>query len=244
MGPLGFFSCGSPGRSGCRATAAGLSSPPVGRRCMAEGRVPWCGTQGHDSMRCTQADATGMLPSPASTRTPACGMVGGGSATAQPPQHSWRPWRHTGRCVYCPLWYSNMQRIISHAVYNQLQVAQPWPPIVCIILREGRQMTDRHIFALPRVAAYTSVRMLCAVAWTQYPSRPAPLVGPMTCTDPFRRLITTVSLRERRRSEICNVGGWESRSRWIPTQDTCRALEVGRVIPGVFHSGGSCGVGC
>ena len=34
-------------------------------------------------MRCTQADATGMLPSLASTRTPACGMVGGGWATAQ-----------------------------------------------------------------------------------------------------------------------------------------------------------------
>ena len=63
-----------------------------------------------------------------------------------------------------------------------------------------------HI-CLARVEAYTSVRMLCAVAWTQYPSRPAPLVGPMTCTDPFRRLITTVSLREPRRSEICNVGG-------------------------------------
>ena len=54
MGPLGYVSSGSPGRSGRRGTAAGLSSPPVGRRRIAEGRVPWCGTQGHDSMRCTR----------------------------------------------------------------------------------------------------------------------------------------------------------------------------------------------
>ena len=87
MGPLGYFSwcvcSGSPGRSGRRGTAAGLSSPPVVRRRIAEGRVPWCGTQGHDSMRCTRSHATGMLPSLASTRTPACGMVGGGGVTAQ-----------------------------------------------------------------------------------------------------------------------------------------------------------------
>ena len=179
-------------------------------------------------MRWTQADATGMLPSLASTSTPAGGMVGGGSATAQTPQYA----RHShgdiqvsvfivlcgieSNKVYCRTSSQNNDGLLCEGLYNRLH--RP----------AGGSANERSPhFCLARVAAYTSVRMLRTVAWAQDPSRPLPLVPPMPSTDPGSRLVATVILRERRRIEIHSV-----RSIKIPVDTDARCMRGAGGPPG------------
>ena len=110
-----------------------------------------------------------------------------------------------------------------------------------IVLREGRQTNDRHIFAWPE--SQHTHRYVCYVRWP----------GPRIHQDHFRSshrclvlILVAGSLRPLSFGRVgeskCTALG-QSKYRWIPTQDACGALEVRRVIPGVFKPAGHPGWG-
>ena len=115
-------------------------------------------------MRCTQADATGMLPSLAEHEDPR--VWDGGGRVGDSPKAANTRGGHGDIQVGVYIVLCGIQT--CNALYptpstTNYRLLMPGPPIVCIILREGRLMNDRHIFAWPEWRH--THRCVCYVRW-------------------------------------------------------------------------------